>query len=462
MARGRSSSWHIAKIFKEITWDAGLVVRSAFRGLHKPRRKKPTEYVRFLYKGQFYRRPISKKKKPPKLMKLPPAGPQVFPQAFRTPPSKVASQKADAIAATKPTHGGGSKQSTWSWRAWWKLNAPLIILNFGSMATLVGFTRSDVLELRALSMTGNTMFVVYSLLQPPPIRWAAVCWSCLFASVNGYNIARIMTERKGKVYLAPHEEEIYHEHFQPHGVTPKQFEKIMSNGKTRIIKKGDVVSRQGDQASSVKLIVRGDTRANVMGRHVTAMGSIRGNRDSLQGGDSGAWVGEMAFLQSMWDRDHAPKPLQKKLSTEKPSDSVTATKTGSSASAEGVILRSGLPRSDEPYKYRLISTIVALEDIEVVEWSFEDMEKVMKSSRDIEGSLTRAMTAAIVGKVANFMVSRQSAIPKWSTLLDNWKHASPRHGRGEDDKSDDDEEEAEDEEQEERTLLQSFQRHTLR
>mmetsp|Transcript_31995 Transcript_31995/g.67261 ORF Transcript_31995/g.67261 Transcript_31995/m.67261 type:complete len:472 (+) Transcript_31995:87-1502(+) len=447
VTRGRNSTWRIAKIFKDITWNAGIVARSAFRDLHKPRKtkpKKPTDYVRFVYKGQYYRRPIAKKtkSKPPKLLKLPLA--TVVPLPFKT-PSNAAAQKAEALVASKPSAGSGSQQSTWSWRSWWKLNYPLLILNFGSMATLVGFTRADVIELRSLAIMGNTTFVIYSLLQPPPIRWATIGWQLLFASVNGFNVAKILNERKGKVFLSPHEEEIYHEHFERHGVTPKQYEKVMSTGKIRIIKKGGVLSRQGEQISSVKLVVRGDTRANAMGRHLTAMGSVKGNRYSMQGGDSGAWVGEMAFLQSLWDRDHAPKSLQKKLSILKSNSSskVAETVPVATGSAEGTIIRSGLPPSDEPYKYCAISTIVAVDDIELIEWSFEDMEKVMKSSRYIQDSLTRAMTQAIVGKVVNFMVSRQSAIPKWSTLLDNWKHAGPRHNLQEVEMSESEEDEEE-------------------
>mmetsp|Transcript_319 Transcript_319/g.505 ORF Transcript_319/g.505 Transcript_319/m.505 type:complete len:462 (-) Transcript_319:520-1905(-) len=439
MSRGpRNSSWQIAKIFKDITWDAGIVARSAFRGIHKPRRKikpKPTEYVKFVYKGQYYRRPIAPRQKknksdPPKLLKLPPAGPQVVPQPFITPPTSAA-QTAEALVASKPTAGGGSsgssQQSTWSWRSWWKLNAPLVVINFGSLATLMGFTRSDVLELRSLAITGNVSFVVYSLLQPPPIRWAACIWSILFASVNGVKIAQILHEREGKVHLTPHEETIYYEHFQPHGVTPKQFERVKKTGKTRIIEKGGVLSRRGEQMDTVKLVVHGNTRANVMGRHLTAMGSVQGNRHS-QGGDAGAWVGEMAFLQSLWDRDHAMTPLQKKLT----------------ATQEGPDVRSGpLTPSDVPYKYCAISTIVAVDECEVIEWSFEDMEKVMKSSRYMQDSMTRAMTAAIVGKVMNFMVSRQSAMPKWSTMMDNWNYPTARR-RQDEDMGESEEEEEED------------------
>ena len=62
----------------------------------------------------------------------------------------------------------------------------------------------------------------------------------------------------------------------------------------------------------------------------------------------------------------------------------------------------------------------------------------MKSSRELQDSITRAMTAAIVGKVVNFMVSRQSAIPKFSTLMDNWKFSQRRYK--EDEESEDDDE----------------------
>ena len=62
----------------------------------------------------------------------------------------------------------------------------------------------------------------------------------------------------------------------------------------------------------------------------------------------------------------------------------------------------------------------------------------MKSSRELQDSITRAMTAAIVVKVVNFMVSRQSAIPKFSTLMDNWKSSQRRYK--EDEESEDDDE----------------------
>ena len=182
-----------------------------------------------------------------------------------------------------------------------------------------------------------------------------------------------------------------------------------------------------------------------MGRHLTAMGSQKGNRDSMQGGDSGAWIGEMAFLQSLWDKDHrvGPSSLEKKKSEKKPGNNTTVeddtygnTSAGSAEST--AVIKSGIAPCNDENSYHAISTIIAVEDIELIEWSFEDMERVMKSSRELQDSITRAMTAAIVGKVVNFMVSRQSAIPKFSTLMDNWKSSQRRYK--EDEESEDDDE----------------------
>ena len=51
----------------------------------------------------------------------------------------------------------------------------------------------------------------------------------------------------------------------------------------------------------------------------------------------------------------------------------------------------------------------------------------MHSSADLRAGLTRAMTAAIVGKVIQFTMSRSAAIPtSWSAWLDDWKHTAPQ------------------------------------
>ncbi len=86
------------------------------------------------------------------------------------------------------------------------------------------------------------------------------------------------------------------------------------------------------------------------------------------------------------------------------------------------IITMALSSSDEKYWYRAVTTVVAVDNVELIEWQFEDLKTVLKSSADLHGALTRSMTAAIVGKVLNFMLSRKSELPSSpSTWFDYWK-----------------------------------------
>ena len=67
-------------------------------------------------------------------------------------------------------------------------------------------------------------------------------------------------------------------------------------------------------------------------------------------------------------------------------------------------------------------TIVASEDCLVLRWSHGDMEELMAKSTDMRAALTRAMTAAVVGKVISFTVSRSKTPPTWSSWLEDWQN----------------------------------------
>mmetsp|Transcript_13368 Transcript_13368/g.24007 ORF Transcript_13368/g.24007 Transcript_13368/m.24007 type:complete len:137 (+) Transcript_13368:3-413(+) len=73
----------------------------------------------------------------------------------------------------------------------------------------------------------------------------------------------------------------------------------------------------------------------------------------------------------------------------------------------------------KPKASTAIYTIIAEDDCVLWRWSFEDMEKLMSSSTDMRGALTRAMTNAVVGKVVNMTVSR-AKVPQWTAWLGDW------------------------------------------
>jgi CRP-like cAMP-binding protein len=389
-------------------------------------------------------------------------------------------------------HGGGGESATaaarhWSFfssswwdtlKAWTSKNATILILNFGSICTLVGFTRSDVLELRLLSVTGSVCGMFFHAFTVPR-RLTPIAWSALFALVNSAKIYEVLQERAGSVNLTADQEQRYSDFFMPHGITPKQFEAIDGRAKILCVKKGQVIVRQGEVLRHVYLIVKGHTRASVLGRFLTAASfrpvnessSTRNHagRDDQQhrrsaAGAAGAWIGEMALLEHVWNEEvkHSPQrkrshrntssddddeqstvaaakhhtsPAQPETATAtvngRPSSSTTTTPTTAAADNDAKDRAAIRPEVDadvevkENSNARAMYTIVAQDDCTVLVWSHDEMKTLLAKSPDMKAALTRAMTAAIVGKVVTFTTSRSSLgnrqhqqQPTW--LLSSW------------------------------------------
>jgi len=372
--------------------------------------------------GNFVRR---RRHKPPpkpqvdKISKLPPAGPAVVPKNFKQVPAapgsgSTSSSASGAGASSLSSSSSGGGRASYFSKEWFQTNGPILVLNFGSICTLVGFTRQDVLELRALSMTGSMCSVLYFALSRP--AFAPMAWSSLFAATNALKIARIMDERKGTVVLTGHEEDIYEEHFLSHGLTPKQFAKLLSCAEVINAKKGDQIVRAGEKIDKVYLVVQGQTRASFLGRRVTAASSAPGNQVALRGGDAGAWIGETAFLDWFWNREKKIKKSAQGNAQKEEEDHEDNEEMDDE------------DEDDVPAEATMglaIHTIVAnTDDCELLCWTHSDLDALMHKSADLRSALTRSMTAAIVGKVINLTVSRSvGTLPTWSTWLDDWKHS---------------------------------------
>ena len=411
------------------------------------------------------------------------------------------------IAAKTFRHPNQRTEFYERFKQWIYENYGTLILNFGSICTLIGFTRSDVLELRTLSVTGSVCAIAYHI-ATPPLRIPPLIWSSTFAFVNGYKIYEIVQEREGSVQLSTEQEEMYSNFFMPHGVTPKQFEIIYAKAEVLHIKKGTFLIRQTEAYQHVDLVVAGTTRASALGRFLTAASTTPTARDERVGGASGAWIGEMCLLERVWLKEQkksassssnvvhqtsllSPSPPQsRQMSTTPSKDSqesidrtestkesaVNFTDTGNfvgnnsdigsnktKTDDKSAILNNGTknatientkhaeqlvigkdsiaavhekaspprkstettPNQQQPTKLkacRSMYTIVAQEDCVVLRWRHDVMEGLMEKSTDMRAALTRAMTAAIVGKVINFTVSRSKANQTWATWLGDWKY----------------------------------------
>ena len=365
--------------------------------------KTQPQYIKGVRNGNYFRIKIPPKRKVlPDVPKLPNANP--MPKPFKATP-----QEAVLAAAESATKVESMRVRL---LAWLKRNAPIICLNFGSLCTLVGFTRSEVIELRSLAMTGNLMFIVYALGQRP-ILWPSIAWSSLFSAVNGYKIVEILHERTANVHMSKEQEQTFVEYFMPHGLTPKQFEMVDKKAKKIQLKKDQFLIRKGEKMDHLYLVTKGSTRALILGRYVTAASTNATTKgDQREGGDSGAWIGELQFLDWFWEREQS-KQKSTTHDDQESSSSSSPLSTNLDESSLGVY-KKGLGLS--------LYSIVAHEDCCVLSWSHEDMEQLMHGSTDLRAALTRAMTSALVGKVVNLTVSRTNqGSGRWSSWLSDWK-----------------------------------------
>jgi CRP-like cAMP-binding protein len=352
-------------------------------------------YMKGVHDGVFYNIKVPPNRKVlPDIPKLPP--PQTAPIGFKTIVPKI-----DNIGSS--SRRGDSHEFWERLGEWWKRNWPILVLNFGSMCTLTGFTRSDVVELRSLSATGSLCFVAYGLTQAP-VRYTPLVWACSFAAINSMKIYQIMEERKGTVHLTAEQEQVYIQFFMPHGVTPKQFEAIDNKAQVVKLKAGSTLIKQGEKQEYVYLIVAGSTRANILGRHLTAASTTPKAHEDQVGGASGAWVGEMTFLEAYWIKEqskHQPAHIEQKEEEpeEKKDDAAGVEKKGKAA--DGVETKPFKAVARAPPKLKAnkaLYTIIAKEDCTILRWSHADLESVMEWSTDLRAAMTRAMSSAILGK----------------------------------------------------------------
>ncbi|CAJ1923560.1 unnamed protein product [Cylindrotheca closterium] len=381
--------------------------RSSLRATRKRRRG---NYVKGVHKGNFFRiRLPSSGRKLPNLPKLPPTQPML-----KAPTALPPAQTAEATEAILQSHaaGGAASAQTIAQRGpysdflrrlgrWFQDNWAVLVLNAGSICTLMGFTRSDILELRTLSMTGSIASAVY-LLGQQRILWLSVGWSGMFASVNAFKIFGIYQERNSEVHMNKEQEHVYVEYFLPHGITPKQFERIEAKATKLKLKKGAHLVRKGEKLDHLYLILNGKTRAHILGRHITAMtkadDTASFDNTTTAAGEqsnsspqvkSGAWIGEMAFMDYYWDKEQ----------------------------------RRNNKNAPQNFSGReSFYTIVAVEDCEILRWSHEEMSQLMSTSNDMRSALTRAVTSALVSKVVQMTVSKTKQMPTWSTWLKDWSH----------------------------------------
>jgi hypothetical protein len=283
-----------------------------------------------------------------------------------------------------------------------------MILNFGSVCLLLAFTRQDIVELRALAMTGSLTNVIYFATRAPA-NYLPMTWSSIFVMTNVTMLYWILDERNGSVHLSENQLKLYEEHFLPHGVTPKQFEKVLKKATRVEVAKNTVIQKQGVPIDTVTLLYKGGTQAMSTARHRITVASSEptllasnNNKHNLPvGGNAGAWIGEIHFLEVLAAKE-------------------TGRSEGPNAQKDGRLVS---PRPT-------ILSYKTTQDSTLLQWSFNEMAELLDTGADMRSNMTRAMTAAVVGKVVNYTVEKNNRAPdrpnhwmSWLTSGQTFQHS---------------------------------------
>jgi CRP-like cAMP-binding protein len=381
------------------------------------------------YKRSVVRRVVRLKDKKPNKSWLSKKLPKIYTPQNMAPKQTQPLPDIKPIMASKQSKKEKGKKLIDNLLKWIKENAGIIILNAGSVCTLTAFTRSDILELRCLSMAGSLSSVVYFLSLPPPKVWFPPIWSGIFAITNAYKVYFILEERKGKPkYLTMKEMKIFEEHFMPHGVTPRMFEKLLHISTEIRLEKGQVLIEKGIDLEALYVVKSGciDAVTGLMKRRVTAASTDKGSVKQNEAGNSGAWIGELALLDILAAKD-IKKP--KIVASTRPTDhtNTRVKEEGSSDQAQPIAAtasNSNLPLVSKPQARtatkKAILTYIASEDTIVYAFDHEELCELLNSSADMRAAFTRAMTAAVVGKVVNLYLSKVDAEkPIWQRWLED-------------------------------------------
>jgi hypothetical protein len=84
---------------------------------------------------------------------------------------------------------------------------PLVLLNLANVLYLASYLVRDILQLRALTVAGSLVLLLFNVLQPSPL-WSGIAWGVLFSAINIYQIYRLLLERR-PVRLREDEQHLY-------------------------------------------------------------------------------------------------------------------------------------------------------------------------------------------------------------------------------------------------------------
>ena len=120
----------------------------------------------------------------------------------------------------------------------------MVINNFGAVAQLSSFAMSDIFLLRILAVLGQLCSIYFYQTREPTLDNPTL-WNLVFLSVNAVQIAKLLLE-KAPVAMSDADADLYDRVFLRHGVTPRQYLRLLECSTRRFVGAGTVIQRECD------------------------------------------------------------------------------------------------------------------------------------------------------------------------------------------------------------------------
>lgn len=146
------------------------------------------------------------------------------------------------------------------WHAW-SPTSLAIVNTVGNLFALAAAASHDHIALRVLAGFGSLSVVSFNVLMPKPLKAhqkTAAIWGMMFAALHFVNLGLLLREQHTGVSLSEEEEDIYEHGFQRFGVTPRQFQRLLSAG-ARFVDygPGEIISELGKPVDRVHYVIHG-------------------------------------------------------------------------------------------------------------------------------------------------------------------------------------------------------------
>lgn len=178
----------------------------------------------------------------------------------------------------------------------WMYNNGNVIVTVGSLLSLTATLMADMRMLRFFNLLAGFCFCTYNWTRRPRLTDAAL-WNVVFLVLNCVMLWRVQTEHR-EVAFSSHELDVFQRYFLPAGMSPRQFRRLLKQGKWRTLPQGYVLQREGSACEALCFVVRGTVEISQGGETI----------ETYRGGETGAVVGVEPFLSYVAAlRKHAAK-----------------------------------------------------------------------------------------------------------------------------------------------------------